>query len=57
MNLESLTTSFGKWVIRWRWLILLLVILITGGLYAFHNLVMDLDTLWNKISMRLERLV
>jgi len=34
-----------------------LVVLIAGGLYAFHNLVMDLDTLWNKISLRLNHLV
>ncbi len=34
MNLESLMTSFGKWVIRWRWVILLLVLLITVGLVS-----------------------
>ena len=31
MNLESLMTSFGKWVVRLRWVILLLVLLITIG--------------------------
>jgi hypothetical protein len=30
-----------------------LVVIIAGGLFAFHSLVMDLDTLWNRISMRL----
>jgi succinoglycan biosynthesis transport protein ExoP len=34
-----------------------LVVLIAGGLFAFHNLVMDLDTLWNKISLRLSLFV
>jgi polysaccharide biosynthesis transport protein len=33
------------------------VVLIAGGLYAFHNLVMDLDILWTKISLRLGLLV
>ena len=33
------------------------VVLIAGGLYAFHTLVMDLDILWIKISMRLNLLV
>ena len=32
MNLDSLMESFGKSVIRWRWLIILLVIVITVGL-------------------------
>ncbi len=31
MNLESLMTSFAKWVVRLRWVILLLVLLITIG--------------------------
>jgi hypothetical protein len=30
-----------------------IVVLIAGGLYAFHTLVMDLDILWTKISSRL----
>jgi polysaccharide biosynthesis transport protein len=34
-----------------------LVVLIAGGLYAFHNLVMDLDILWTRLSMRLRLLV
>jgi polysaccharide chain length determinant protein (PEP-CTERM system associated) len=34
-----------------------LVVLIAGVLFAFHNLVMDLDTLWTKISMRLNLFV
>ena len=29
------------------------VVLVAGGLYAFHNLVMDLDILWTKISSRI----
>ncbi len=47
MNLESMTTSFGKWVIRWRWLILLFVILITAVLVAsarFLTVNNDYDT-------------
>lgn len=34
MNLESLMSSFGKWVVRLRWLILLLVLLITVWLVS-----------------------
>lgn len=34
-----------------------LVVLVAGGLYAFHNLVMDLDILWTKISTRLSLFV
>jgi hypothetical protein len=34
MNLEALMTSFGKWVVRLRWVILLLVLLITAGLVS-----------------------
>ena len=34
MNLESLMTSFAKWVVRLRWVILLLVLLITVGLVS-----------------------
>jgi len=34
MDLEALMTSFGKWVVRLRWVILLLVLLITVGLVS-----------------------
>ena len=34
MNLESLMTSFGKWVVRLRWVILLIVLLITVWLVS-----------------------
>jgi chaperonin cofactor prefoldin len=40
---------------RWKRAVLSfgLVVLIAGTLYAFHNLVMGLDTLWRNISLRL----
>ena len=34
MYLEALMTSFGKWVVRLRWVILLIVLLITVGLVS-----------------------
>lgn len=34
MDFEALMTSFGKWVVRLRWVILLLVLLITAGLVS-----------------------
>ncbi len=44
MNVETLMTSFSKSVVRWRWVILLVVALITGGLvYATQFLVVNND--------------
>jgi hypothetical protein len=44
MKVESLMTFFSKWVMRWRWIILLLVVLITGGLvYSTQFLVVNND--------------
>jgi hypothetical protein len=31
-----------------------LMAVVAGGLYAFHNLVMDLEMLWVKISARID---
>jgi len=33
------------------------VVVIAGGLIAFHNLVMDLNILWTKITLRLSLFV
>ena len=44
MNLESFLTSFSRSVIRWRWPILVLVLLITGGLvYSTQYLTVNND--------------
>jgi predicted RND superfamily exporter protein len=58
MNVESLMTSFSKWVIRWRWLILLLVVLITAGLVhstQYLTVNNDFDT-WSPKNERVTEL-